>query len=84
MVFDCINESINKYRPYGEEGIPMPWSWSTRRLWSNDILNFEKVFNGIKDNLFKCGTIASGVMPTDEYLINNQFDEDLFAEIREK
>ena len=84
MVFDCINESINKYRPYGEVGIPMPWSSSTRRLCSNDILNFEKVFNGIKDNLFKCGTTQSGVMPTTEYWINDEFDEELFAEIREK
>jgi len=52
MIFDCINEAINKYRPYGEQGVPMPWSNSTRRLCSNDILNFEKVFNGIKKQLF--------------------------------
>jgi hypothetical protein len=32
MLFDCINESINRYRPYGEEGVPMPWSSNTRRL----------------------------------------------------
>ena len=84
MVFDCINESINKYRPYGEEGVPMPWSSSTRRLCSNDILNFEKVFNGIKDNLFKWGTAQSGAMPSEDYCIGDQFDEELFAEIREK
>ena len=67
MLFDCINESINKYRPYGEEGVPMPWTSSTRRLCSNDILNFEKVFNGIKDSLFKWASARSGVMPSSEY-----------------
>jgi hypothetical protein len=84
MVFDSINESINKYRPYGEEGVPMPWSSSTRRLCSNDILNFEKVFNGIKDNLFKWGTTQAGVMPNSEYLVYDEFDEELFSEVREK
>ena len=24
-VFDCINESIDKYRPFGLFGIPFPW-----------------------------------------------------------
>lgn len=62
----------------------MPWSSSTRRLCSNDILNFEKVFNGIKDNLFKWGTTQAGVMPSIEYIVYNEFDEELFAEVREK
>ena len=84
MIFDWINEGINRYRPYGENGVPMPWSSSTRRLWSNDILNFEKVFNGIKDNLFKWGTTQAGTMPSFEYIINQLFDEELFAEVREK
>jgi len=84
MIFDGINESINKYRPYGEEGVPMPWSSSTRRLCSNDILNFEKVFNGIKDNLFRWGTSQVGVMPSIDYCLGNEFDEDFFAEVREK
>ena len=54
-MFDCINEAINKYRPYGELGIPMPWSNTTRRLCSNDILNIEKVFDGIRNRLCEWG-----------------------------
>ena len=84
MIFDWINESINKYRPYGEEGVPMPWSSSIRRLCSNDILNFEKVFNGIKDSLFKWGTSLAGTMPSADYIMEHQFDEELFGEVREK
>jgi hypothetical protein len=84
MIFDWINEAINKYRPYGEEGVPMPWASSIRRLCSNDILNFEKVFNGIKDNLFKWGTSQAGIMPSQDYWIGNDLDEEFFSDVREK
>lgn len=84
MVFDWINESINKYQPYGEDGVPMPWSSSTRRLCSNDILNFKKIFNGIKNSLWKWGGTQAGVMPTTDFMIENEFDEDLFADTRER
>lgn len=62
----------------------MPWSCSIRRLCSNDILNFEKVFNGIKDSLFKWGSSLVGTMPTLEYVSENHFDEELLSDIREK
>jgi hypothetical protein len=26
VLFDCVNESLNQFRPYGKEGVPMPWS----------------------------------------------------------
>ena len=64
MVFDSINEVLNKYRPYGENGVPMPWSSSTQRLCSNDILNFEKVVSGIKQNLFRLSNTMAGSMPS--------------------
>ncbi len=31
-VFDAINESLNKFRPYSMLGNPMPWSTKVRRL----------------------------------------------------
>lgn len=62
----------------------MPWTSSTRRLCSNDILNFEKVFNGLKDKLFKWGTSLAGTMPQQDFCIGDQFDEEYFSEIREK
>jgi hypothetical protein len=42
------------------------------------------VFNGIKDNLFKWATSQAGTMPSTDYKVENLFDEDLFAEVREK
>ncbi len=31
-VFDSLNESLSKFRPYGLSGDPMPWSTKQRRL----------------------------------------------------
>jgi hypothetical protein len=30
-VFDCVNEALNMFRPYGARGEPMPWSSKNRR-----------------------------------------------------
>lgn len=62
----------------------MPWSTRLRRLCSNDILNFEKVFNGVKEDLFKWASGQAGTMPRRDFLFNGAFDEELFGEIREK
>lgn len=31
-IFDALNESLLKFRPYGIQGEPMPWSNRNRRL----------------------------------------------------
>ena len=31
-IFDALNESLMKFRPYGIQGEPMPWSNKVRRL----------------------------------------------------
>lgn len=64
----------------------MPWCNQIKRLCSNDILNFSKIFNGIKDTLTLQASTNAGAMPRIEYVnkFSGQFDEDLFAEIREK
>lgn len=51
MIFDSINESINKFWPYGEQGVPMPWSQNSWKAISNEILNFDKIFTGIKSTI---------------------------------
>jgi len=68
MLFDSINESLNKYRPYGEQGVPMPWCSSLKWLCSNDILNFGKIFCGIKDNLKSLASVQAGAMPKMDYV----------------
>jgi len=63
MIFDSINETLNKYRPYGESGVPMPWCSQIKWLCSNDILNFSKIFSGIKETLLKQALTQAGAMP---------------------
>ena len=32
VLFDCINDSLVQFKPYGKETIPMPWSKNQRKL----------------------------------------------------
>jgi len=84
-IFDCINESLNQFRPYGWEGVPMPWSSKLRKLREDEILEFTKMFEIIKQDLFRWWYSSAGTLPKREFIKeNNQFDEDEFNEIREK
>ena len=51
MVFDSINETLDQFRPYGKEGVPMPWSTKTRKLRTDEILDFEKIFEIVKHDV---------------------------------
>jgi hypothetical protein len=51
VLFDCINEILDKYRPYGKEGFPLPWSTRSRKLGTSDLINFERIFDGIKSDV---------------------------------
>jgi hypothetical protein len=42
IIFDCVNESLNRVRPYANQGEPMPWSRKPRR---NLIFMFESTEN---------------------------------------
>ena len=42
IIFDCVNESLNKVRPYGNLGEPMPWSKKPRK---NVMFMFESTEN---------------------------------------
>lgn len=84
-IFDCINESLNQFRPYGKEGVPMPWSSKLRKLREDEILEFNKMFEIIKQDLFRWWYTGAGTLPKREFILeNNQFDEEGFNEIREK
>ena len=84
-VFDWINESLNQFRPYGKEGVPMPWSKKLRKLREDEILEFSKMFEIIKQDLFRWSFTTAGTLPKREFLNDKeQFDEDFFGEVREK
>lgn len=86
MIFDSINESINKFWPYGEQGVPMPWNQTSWKAISNEVLNFEKIFSGIKNSIKGWSSTCAGSLPRIEFVnqYTGQFSEELFAEIWEK
>jgi hypothetical protein len=85
MLFDCINESLNQFRPYGKEGVPMVWSTKLRKLREDEILEFSKMFEIIKQDLFRWNYTAAGTMPKREFVHEDGgFDENYFSDVREK
>ena len=50
-IFDAMNESLSKFRPYGMVGEPVPWSNSYRRLQTEVDINSvdtERLFQMVK------------------------------------
>jgi hypothetical protein len=76
---------LNQFRPYGKEGVPMPWSTKLRKLREDEILEFSKMFEIIKQDLFRWSYTSAGTLPKREFIHeDNQFDEEGFNEVREK
>lgn len=62
-VFDALNESLTKFRPYGVEGQPYPWSTNYRRLQTDvDIgsVDTERLFQMIKQETFRWMSCQQG------------------------
>ena len=49
VLFDCINDSLLQFKPYGKEGEPLPWSRKNRRLKPTDDFSVNEIFE-IEDN----------------------------------
>jgi long-subunit acyl-CoA synthetase (AMP-forming) len=50
-IFDAMNESLTKFRPYGIIGEPLPWSKKYRRLQTEVDINSvdtERLFQMVK------------------------------------
>ena len=51
MLFDCINDSLLQFKPFGKEGEPLPWSRQSRRLKPTDDFNLNEIFEIVKHDL---------------------------------
>ena len=66
VVFDCLNEIFDNYRPYGLKGPPLPWSNNLRTLtykYSEED-RIDEIFSETRDKLLKwslteCGTLTN-------------------------
>ena len=51
VLFDCINDSLLQFKPFGKEGEPLPWNRSCRRLKPTDDFNLNEIFEIVKHDL---------------------------------
>ena len=81
-LFDSFNESINLFRPYGNEGVPPIWSKKLRTVNSQyespkAILLYTK--NIVAEYLRSRG----GALPQGHYYVAGKMDESRLNHIRE-
>jgi hypothetical protein len=51
VLFDCINDSLLQFKPYGKEGDPLPWSRKNRRLKPTDDFTINEIFEIVKHDV---------------------------------
>ncbi|CAG9320622.1 unnamed protein product [Blepharisma stoltei] len=84
MIFDATNEALQKYRPYGLKGVPLPWSTSSRQL-VNLHKNPSIMISEIKTLIEKWSLVQAGKVPTqDMVLTGGNFDEEYVQQMREE
>jgi len=51
VLFDCINDSLLQFKPYGKEGEPVPWGRKNRRLKPTDDFTISEIFEIVKHDV---------------------------------
>lgn len=70
-------------RPYGKTGEPLEWSMKPRYAYKNpEDLIF--ILTNAKEIVLEFNSMEAGILPSTEFLFNSKFDEEMFAETREK
>jgi len=82
-VFDAVNEALNLIRPYGLHGQPVPWCTLPRILFTK-IAEPSIIIRNVKNMTLDWASFEAGTLPRIEFIIGDHFDEEYFAEIREK
>ena len=83
VIFDATNEALQKYRPYGLQGVPMPWNNSSRCIKHNKPIKL--ILEEVKEELIDWSTIQAGKLCTEDmFLSNGILDEELLQQVREE
>lgn len=53
VLFDCINDSLQQFRPFGRDGQPNLWSRSDRKLRPSEEFSLQEMFEVAKHDLFR-------------------------------
>lgn len=92
-IFDAVNESLMKFRPYGLGGHPMPWSNRLRRLQTKveiASVDTERLFQMVKQEIFRWSQVFCGCLVGPVFYFpsaksgKDEFDEHLHQEVRER
>jgi hypothetical protein len=83
MLFDCCNEIIQKLRPFGAEGAPMPWSVNKKPLKPVKIEK-KTVKKFLNDKIESWNCVRAGKIPDNEFLNEERLDEDKLHRCREE
>jgi len=68
VLFDCINDSLLQFKPFGKEGQPLPWCRSNRRLKPTDDFSLSEIFEIVKHDLFRWAINLAGTLPRREFI----------------
>ena len=83
MIFDTVNELLQKYRPYGIKGPPLPWNITMIKLSAN--LDLKKVFEEIKAEISYLSNTQTGKICTEDMILSTGIiDEERLQNVREE
>lgn len=79
LLFDVVNESLQKYRPYGLKGEPMPWSTSVRHL-AHSKQSLRPLHSDVLEEITDWNEIQAGLIPREAL---GEREADLLVQVRE-
>jgi hypothetical protein len=84
LVFDAANEALQKYRPYGLKGAPLPWSTNVRAL-APPQPNLAAIQDKVLAEVAEWSTFEVGKIPEGDIILSSgQVDEEQLQQIREE
>ena len=76
VIFDCLNEMLDSYRPYGLKGPPLPWSqnlWTLTYKYSEEDW-IDEIFSESREKVLKWATTECGTLSTSPKLLKTKHD----------
>ena len=89
MVFDCLNEILDSYRPYSLVGEPYPWKTTIKAIKPTPIGidNIDRTLEKAKKKVLNWGVFMCGYFGEHDEFIqdrNQSFAEEYLAQMKEE
>lgn len=75
-IFDAMNQSLDKFRPYGFKGVPPPWSSLLRKAQTNSkfVGNLDEIFTKTLNDIKQWSNTFAGAQPDSELIRVHGYD----------